>query len=57
MFNNEVDLLNIRLNILNKYVDYFVIVEVLKHILVLKKNFVLILKNFLNLRIKLFMGL
>ena len=27
MFNNENDLLNIRLNILNKYVDYFVIIE------------------------------
>ena len=27
MFNNEIDLLNIRLNILNEYVDYFVIVE------------------------------
>jgi beta-1,4-mannosyl-glycoprotein beta-1,4-N-acetylglucosaminyltransferase len=26
-FNNELDLLEIRLNILNKYVDYFVIVE------------------------------
>jgi len=27
MFNNEIDLLNIRLNILNQYVDYFVIIE------------------------------
>ena len=27
MFNNENDLLNIRLNILNQYVDYFVIIE------------------------------
>ena len=27
MFNNEIDLLDIRLNILNKYVDYFVIIE------------------------------
>lgn len=27
MLNNEIDLLNIRLNILNKYVDYFVIIE------------------------------
>ena len=37
MFNNEIDLLNIRLNILNKYVDYFVKQKVPKHILVLKK--------------------
>ena len=27
MFNNETDLLNIRLNILDQYVDYFVIIE------------------------------
>ena len=27
MLNNEIDLLNIRLNILDKYVDYFVIIE------------------------------
>ena len=27
IFNNEIDLLNIRLNILNQYVDYFVIIE------------------------------
>ena len=27
MFNNENDLLEIRLNILNNYVDYFIIIE------------------------------
>ena len=26
-FNNELDMLEIRLNILNEYVDYFIIVE------------------------------
>ena len=27
MLNNEIDLLDIRLNILNEFVDYFVIIE------------------------------
>ena len=27
MFNNEIELLNIRLNILDQYVDHFVIIE------------------------------
>ena len=38
MFNNENDLLEIRLNILNNYVDYFVIIESSETHSGLKKN-------------------
>ena len=38
IFNNETDLLDIRLNILNDYVDYFVIVESLETFTGLKKK-------------------
>ena len=49
-------LLDIRLNILNDYVDYFVIVESSKtHGKIIQKNFNLILIILKNLKIKSFM--
>ena len=38
MFNNEIDLLNIRLNVLDEFVDYFVIIESLETHSGLKKK-------------------
>ena len=54
MLNNETDLLNIRLNILNEFVDYFVIIESAETHSGIKKNLHLILKNFPSLKVKLF---
>lgn len=42
VFNNENDLLKIRLNILNKFVDYFIIVEAGETHSGIKKNSILI---------------
>lgn len=52
-FDEEV-LLNFRLNLLNKYVDKFVIVECKYTHRGIKKNFNLDLKKLRNLKIKLF---
>ena len=46
-------LLELRLNILNDYVDFFVIVEEIKLGKIIQKNLILILKNLTSLKIKL----
>ena len=56
MFNNEVDLLNIRLNILNKYVDYFVIVESTETHSGLKKELCFDLEKFPEFKNKIIYG-
>ena len=46
IFNNETDLLDIRLNILNDYVDYFVIVESLETFTGLKKKMIFNIEDY-----------
>ena len=53
-FFDETMMLDLRFNILNKYVDKFVIVEQLYTHSGEKKNKILILINMSNLKIKLF---
>ena len=45
MYFNEEILLNLRLNILDKYVDYFVMLKVASHTKVIRGVFNLIVKN------------
>lgn len=57
MFNGENIILDIRLNVLDKYVDYFVIVESNYNFSGKKKKNYLILKILKSLKIKLFIFL
>ena len=52
IFNNETDLLDLRLNILNNYVDYFVIVESEETFTGLKKKLVFDIKNYAKFKDK-----
>ena len=54
MFYDEELLLDIRLNILDKYVDFFVIVESQFYHNGVKRQLNLTLKNLINLKIRLF---
>ena len=56
MFNNEIDLLNIRLNILNEYVDYFVIIESTETHSGLKKKLCFDLEKFPEFKNKIIYG-
>ena len=56
MFNNENDLLEIRLNILNNYVDYFVIIESSETHSGLKKELVFDIKNYPEFKDKIIYG-
>ena len=56
MFNNENDLLEIRLNILNNYVDYFVIIESSETHSGLKKKLVFDIKNYPEFKDKIIYG-
>lgn len=56
MLNNEIDLLNIRLNILNKYVDYFVIIESLETHSGKKKNLIFDISKFSEFNNKIIYG-
>ena len=53
MYYNEDTVLDLRLNYLNKYVDYFIIVESTFNHRGQKKTLILILINLENLKIKL----
>ena len=53
MYYNEDTILDLRLNYLNKYVDYFIIVESTFNHRGQKKTLILILINLENLKIKL----
>ena len=54
MYFDEELILDVRLNTLNEFVDYFVIVESNSHIVVKKEIYNLIIKSLRNLKIKLF---
>ena len=56
MFNNEIDLLNIRLNILNQYVDYFVIIESAETHSGIKKKLEFDIEKFSEFRNKIIYG-
>ena len=56
MFNNENDLLEIRLNILNNYFDHFVIIESLETHSGLKKKLSFNIKNYLQFKDKIIYG-
>ena len=56
IFNNETDLLEIRLNILNDYVDYFVIVESEETFTGIKKKLVFDIKNYEKFKEKIIYG-
>lgn len=56
IFNNETDLLDLRLNILNDYVDYFVIVESEETFTGLKKKLVFDIKNYAKFKEKIIYG-
>ena len=56
MFNNESDLLEIRFNILNNYVDYFVIIESSETHTGLKKKLVFDIKNYPEFKDKIIYG-
>ena len=56
MFNNEIDLLNIRLNILNEYVDYFVIIESAETHSGIKKTLNFDIEKFSDFRSKIIYG-
>ena len=56
MFNNESDLLEIRFNILNNYVDYFVIIESSETHTGLKKKLVFDIKNYPKFKDKIIYG-
>ena len=56
IFNNETDLLEIRLNILNNYVDYFIIIESEETFTGLKKKLVFDIKNYPKFKEKIIYG-
>ena len=56
MFNDEIDLLNIRLNILNQYVDYFVIIESAETHSGIKKKLTFDIEKFPEFRNKIIYG-
>jgi len=56
IFNNETDLLEIRLNILNDYVDYFVIIESSETFTGLKKKLIFNIENYPKFKDKIIYG-
>ena len=54
-YYNEDTIVDLRLNILDKFVDYFVICESTKTHQGISKKLILILKNFQNLKTKSFL--